>query len=1560
MLVLLIVVLLIIIRIPAVQTFLVQQASSILSDKLGTKVQIDKVNIAFFDKLVLEGLMVEDRDKDTLLYAGKMRVNISDWFFVKDKIELKYISLTDAVVYTHRSDSVWNYQFIVDYFKSPNKKQTNKKSLEFSLKELHAENVRVVQEDNWTGKHMKAQFRSLSVLADKVDFQQKNIVINEIKIVKPIFEQSDFKGNRPENYSGKIKEVIQGAPYKWNNGGWRFLLKKLQVTDGAFKNDKETARDVYADRFDGQHIHFTEINGTLDSIVFSGDTLKTIAKLSTKERGGLNVRHLNAHIKFTPEQFEFNHLLLETDKSTLKNYYSMSYEAFNKGMSNFITDVILDAAFDSSVVHSDDLAIFAPPLKNWNRSININGVFKGTIDNFMARDVTITSGLTGFKGNIALRGLPNASSTYMDIEATQLATHYKDAIQIIPALASIKSPNLNKLGAIKFKGAFTGFLDDFVTHGSLQSNLGNLYTDLNMKFPKNGIPAYSGTLTAGNFRLGELLNIPKLDNITFKGNVTGKGFNAQTLNVNFDGLIDNIVYAGKAYRNITVTGDFDPNFFVGHLAIDDEKLKISTLDGTIRLMGEDMEINADARLEYADLKMLGISNAQMNLKGDFSVNFTGSNIDNFLGFARLSNATLNHEDKKLTFDSLLLTSTYENEQKILSLKSNQIDAQLNGQFNILDLPNSFKFFLSRYYPNYIGKPNYAVSNQNFSFRIETKSVDEYVRLFDKRLKGFDNSTIEGKLDIINSDFKLNASIPEFAYEDKEFNNVQISSTGNTDNVGFDITAGNITISDSLQFPQTNIKVSSSNDLSFISIQTSADKTLNEAVLNASVQTLPDGVRIRFFPSSFILNNKQWKLERDGELTIRKNFIDANEIKFVHNDQQIIIDTELSDETDQTHLTAKLVKVHLEDFAPLFMKKPQLAGAVTGNAYLYNLFGNSAITFEGVADSFSLNEKYVGKVDLKTTLDENSGLLDFSVHAQETAYNFNLDGSVNIKDSTNALSINLDAKTFNLDLLEPYLSTIFTDLNGIAQTKLKVEGPTDRLVLTGEAFLDSASFLIAYTQCRYWVKNQTIKFNKDEIDLGNMQLKDSLQNTGTLSGKISHEFFDKLYFHNLKFETGKMLLLNTTAQHNQQFYGRVIGQAKMNISGPLTNMIMDIRGQPSAIDTSHIFLPVGETSIESSVVDYIEFVQFGELMETPRFSEKTNILVLLDIDANPACKVDVILDEETGDEIKAQGNGNISIRVGNTEPLSIRGRYVLTKGEYNFNFQTFLQMPFMLTEGGSISWNGDPYQANIDIDAEYTAKNVDVSVLATAGGYRQKEDVTIIAHLTGILQKPNIDFDINLPDKSEIKNDYIAVKKLADFKNDQAEMNKQVASLLLFNTFIAGTQSFLTAENSLNIAASTIGGMMSNLLTRMLNKELEKATKGILSTYVDINPSVNLQTAANQLQANVRAGLKLLLSKRLFILVGGNLEYNNPATLQLAKRGLLTPDITIEWLLNKDGSLRVVGFNRTSIDLTIGQRNRSGVQFSYRKDFNRLSDIFKGKKQIEALEIERRNAKTALP
>ena len=117
-----------------VQNLIVTTVSEKLSDNLKSKVSIHHIEYSFFDKMDLKGLLVEDRQKDTLLYAGSAKVNITDWFFIKNKATLKYVSLSDAVVNMKRTDSVWNYQFLVDYFSSPKKSTAKKGGIEFDIK----------------------------------------------------------------------------------------------------------------------------------------------------------------------------------------------------------------------------------------------------------------------------------------------------------------------------------------------------------------------------------------------------------------------------------------------------------------------------------------------------------------------------------------------------------------------------------------------------------------------------------------------------------------------------------------------------------------------------------------------------------------------------------------------------------------------------------------------------------------------------------------------------------------------------------------------------------------------------------------------------------------------------------------------------------------------------------------------------------------------------------------------------------------------------------------------------------------------------------------------------------------------------------------------------------------------------------------------------------------------------------------------------------------------------------------------------------------------------------
>ncbi|MFZ1307453.1 MAG: hypothetical protein WAT20_13075 [Ferruginibacter sp.] len=1541
-----------------VQNWLVTNVSRTLSKELKTKVEVKHVEFSLFNKMLVEGVLLEDKKKDTLLYAGTLKVNISDWFFFKDKPVLNYIGLSDALVNMNRTDSVWNYQFLIDYFAAPKKTGSNKNNLQLDLKILDLNNIVFNRVDGWLGQDMKGSLKKMYLVTDEVDLSKRIIAIKQIDIERPVFGLYDYTGKKPDiTIPGAVKaKITTPGQLQWNPDGWQLSIAELIVKDGTFINEKETERAAYTDHFDGQHIRFSVINGKLSNILFAKDTISAKVDLSAHEKSGFKVKQMLASMKITPDMMEFKDLSILTDKSRIGNYYVMRYENFNADMSDFLHRVKLEAFFDNSKIHSDDIAHFAPTLKTWKRLIYFNGSGKGTIDNMAASRFTLKTDNSIINGDITLKGLPDINNTFINFKSTGSQTNYKDIVAVVPSLKGAGLSQLYSLGNIRFKGNYTGFINDFVAYGDINTALGNLNADLNMKLPTGKVPSYSGKISSAGFNLGRLINNNQLGNIALNGKVKGSGFTANTLNVDFDGKIRQVSFSGYNYQNITLNGKFVKTLFTGQADIDDPNLKVVNLNGSLNLLGDSTKFSFTADLQKANLQPLNITKGVFSLSGLLNFDFKGNNIDNFLGTAKMYNATLLHDTTQLSFDYLTLNSFMDSGRKTLSVQSNEVEGNITGRFKILELPDAFSVFLNRYYPSYFKDPGYNIGDQDFSFLIKTRAVNDYVQLFENRLSGFDNSVFSGNLRLALNEFNINASVPQFSYDGKSFESIELSGKGNRDSLNTIVTVREFSVSDSLHFPNTKFILSSSNDISTIQLSTSASKTISDAQLNARVQTFTDGVKINFAPSSFILNDKKWSLAKDGEITLRRSVIQATDVRFTQGNQEIIISTEPDEQSGKANLVAKLKTVNINDFTSLILKQPRLEGILTGTLKLKDPFGKQIIEFDAEAADFRLDNKEIGTVKIKGDVNTTTGLITAKGKADNDKNKFDIDGTYNYKDSVvNKMNFALRAEKFDISILNNYLGGIFSEIKGDINTQnLRVYSGADHNYVTGTVNITEGELKIIYTQVKYKFTRETIIFNEDEIDFGMLQLRDTLNNTGTASGKLHHEFFDDFGFENIRFETGKMLLLNTASKDNSQFYGKVIGRALMTLNGPVTDMRMNINGEPSAVDSSHIYIPTGSSSQEFGKIDYIDFIEYGSKMDDEYKGKKeSNFLVSMNLKANPACKIDVILDETTGDVIKGRGNGLLNITVGSKEPLSIRGRYDITNGEYKFNFQTIMQKYFNIMDGSSITWNGDPYLAQININAEYVAKNVDLSNLSSTT--KQKQNVTIIARMSGVLNKPIIKFEFRLPATSEVSRDFFVLNKLEALKNDENEMNKQVASLLIFNSFISTNenQGFVTGGNTIGIATSTIGGIVSAWLTSLFNKELEKATNGVVSTYFDISSSLDLQSRAALLQANLSAGLKLVLTSRLVVLIGGTLDYNNPYA-QLNKKGLLTPDINIEWSLNKDGSLKVIGFNRTSVDLTQGQRNRSGIKLSYRKDFDRLSEIFapsEEKKRRRQLRLE---------
>ncbi len=1561
------------IRLPPVQTWLVSRVTTRLSNDLGTTVRIKSVDFSFFNKMLLDSTLIEDQNCDTLLFAAAVKVNITDWWFFRGKPNLQYVGLDDATIKLQRTDSVWNYQFIADYFSGTPKDPSLKDStqgLQLDLKELDFSHIHFLKRDGWRGENMDLQLGSLLLDADTISFSDKIARIRKLTFTRPEFTLSNYDGKRPTPPDDTTTIPNDPLHLRLNPAGWNITAGSVTIRNGSFRHEVP-ADSIVNKHFDGNHIYFYAVNTSFTNLRLNRDTIIAQLQLSTKERSGLEVKKLNARIRWFPEAMEFARLDLQTNRSHLSNYFAMRFKTLDD-MSDFTTRIHMDAHFTDADIESDDIAFFAPELSDWNKHIRINGDIQGTVSDLHGRQVVLSAGKnTLLNGDIHLKGLPDIQHTFIEFKSNDFRTTYQDMATLLPSLKKIEQPRIDRIEYLRFKGDFIGTIHDFITKGTIETNLGTLVTNLNMKLPAAGPSVYTGTISTDSFYLGRFLDNDNLGRIAFQGKIDGTGLKTGTLSATLDGTISSLEFNQYTYHHLQVNGAVAKKKFNGELIAGDPNLD-AHLNGLIDFSQTQPKFNFQAEVKRADLTKLNFVGKKVEFNGKFKCNFTGDDIDNFLGNASIYDASVYKNGQRVSFDSLTLESSIVDNNKTITVVSNEFDGAIVGEFSIKDLPASFQTFLNKYYPSYIKPARSVPANQNFSFVITTKKVEEYIDLFNTDLQGFNNAGLSGRIDTRNNLLDLNVDLPQFGYKHILFDNLTLKGRGSLDSLSIETTIGDVIINDSLHFPATHLMLHSSNDLSSLDITTSANQTLNSANISTRVQTLPTGVQVTFNPSTFDINSKIWTIDKDGVLTFNRNVFSADNFSVHSGDQQLLMTTHPSAEGNWNDIHADLKKINIGDFTPFVEKAERIEGLLTGSVDITNPFGKPTADFQGTAEQFRFANDSIGKLDLAANYQKSTGAIHATLHSDNKDYH--LDGQALINtDSTAAgppIDITTDVADVKVDLLEKYLGGVFSNLTGNATGKLRITGPSSHLLYLGTVQLRDASLKVVYTQCTYKIPAATIRFKPDTIDFGSFQVKDRFGHTGDLlHGRLFHHAFDDLGF-DFEMNTNRMLLLDTKATDNNQFYGTVIGKARVTLTGPEEKMVMNIKGAPT--DSSNIYLPPS-VSRESGEADFIQWKVYGSEMKKRQADRKSsNLLANLDIDANNFANVYMILDPLSGDIIKANGRGNLIMHVGTTQDLTLNGRYEIDRGSYNFTFQSFIHKPFILSEGvgNYIQWTGDPYDATIGIQAVYKAENVRFSDLGLSGtsglGITSKNvltyrgEILVTADLTGKLLSPKIDFQIDLPPNSPLKNDQDALTLLQRIQNDQNELNKQVSCLVVLNSFVPLSNSANTFDPSsaaANVVVSSISGIISNAFSRTVQARLQRIFKDN-SLRVNFNTSVyngsNLlfdnsdQNKLNYDRTNLNFSIgKSFMDEKLTLNVGSALDFGMTTQQEQAAAFQFLPDISAEYKITPDGRVALTLFYRDSYNYLSGGNhtlNSSGSSISYRRDFDRIDELFKKKKK----------------
>jgi hypothetical protein len=1552
------------IHLSSVQQYIVRYATTTLSKNLKTEINIKSVDISPFNKFILEGVLVRDKQKDTLLYAAAAKLRITDWFFLKDNITFHYIGLDKGFIHLKRVDSVWNTQFILDALSSP-KKTTSNSNIKLALEKLEITQFRFIKEDGWRGEDMNLSLAKLDLSAKDIDLKKKTININAIEIKAPTFGIKQYDGKRPAALIPKDDIYA-----RWNPDQWDIKVEQLNLANGTFSSDMQSSRPMYS-HFDEQHILFKKIDGEIKNIRLQQDTMSAQIQLKTEERSGFKINSLRALMKMHPRAMTFNELEILTPYSRIGNSFTMHYTSFNDDMLYFITRIKLDGRFSNSHVNFKDIAFFAPEVKTLDLELDLDGHATGTISNLKSSDLQIKYGKnTVLTGNFSMTGLPDPQELRYKLENTQINTSPEDVFTFYPNLRKIKNIHLEALGNSTFQGEINGNIKDLTVQGNLASASGMINTKLNLYdiASKNIKIDLAGELV--KFNASKLLDINQLGAASGKFTLSSK----QSQDINVESNITSLFFNNYLYSNISVSGKYKNKSIESRLSIRDNNIEAG-LALKINLGEEMPKTTLDAQILSSNLKNLTLTTLPLKFAGRARAEIVGNTLENIMGNLKFYDLIIFKNDQGYVMDSLMAYTQIRNNYRTFNLHGSDIEVNMQGNFEFAQLGPTFSQYFSQFYPLYFNQNTSLTKDQDISFDITLKNTSAFLKILNNGISGFNNSTLSGSINTKNRLFSIDAQVPKFTYKKIAVYDYTIKGQGNYDSLMIKSKASSLVFNDSLSFPNNEITIHASHEQSLVDINTFSEQSEYGAKLSASVSNLDEGVLIHFNPSSLVFNEKTWHIEKDGEILISKSKLNATNFKISNGEQVISVLAFPPEANTPQNIILALTKVNLGDLLPFVLKEPRIQGITTGDLTIEDPFDKLKLYLNAQTDKTRFEDDSIGITTINAFWDNTEKRASYFVESNNPDYLFGIKGKLNLADSTkNEIDTDLDIKNVQLSILERYLGVVFSNMEGVCNGKLRIHGKLEEPDLTGEVKVNNGKLTIAYSQCTYQLLDPVIVFKPDMINFGTIELKDIYGNQALLKGTLEHHFF-KNFKYNITANSKKILVLNTRKENNNLFHGKAIAKFNFSFLGPEDNMQMNISGTP--VDTSTINILTSGGSKQTADVDYIVWKTIGQEMKSDKRLNNENLTIDLDLTASPLLRMNVVLDELTGDIISGIGNGNLKIHTGTTEKLSILGRYNIESGNYNFNFQDIFKKPFKLVGDGNsyISWTGDPYNADINIDATYLAEKVRMSTLftdpsnSTISGVssdvlREISDVEVRCKLTGTLNRPNPTFQIVIPQGSSVRNNTTIDSKIKTINRDALEVSKQATYLIVFKSF-APQAAVVASDLNSELINTTISGVINGILSSSIQNFFSKVLGAAVD--VNLNYSRTLMTAdgtntgnsgnPNNFRENVSLQfIKSLVNDKLIISFGSDFNFSSVGGSTFAgntQSFLFLPDVNVEYKITPDGKFRTSFFYRSNFDLlsTSGKRDRTGGNVSFRTEFDRL---FERKKKITPLLTETNN------
>jgi hypothetical protein len=1370
--------------------------------------------------------------------------------------------------------------------------------------------------------------------------KSKTIFFQHAGILNPVFHLRQYEGEEINNLQFILDYFATDDTTKTGKQTVKFRIKNVYMRNAEFSFRNENKEKSGNEQIDFNDLHLSKITLFAGNIVL-GDTISAdIHQFSFIEKSGFRMQNFKSQFKFCNTFLEASKMNLNTGKTNLSGYIKLKY-SHTKDFNDFVNLVSIESDFQKSRLDFSDLRSFSASIPPLNSKLLFSGKINGTVSNLTTRNLFLQTGLyTRMVLDCMIIGLPDINETFFDLNIQQLQTRASDIIRILNDL-QIESgtfKELNTLARFDIRGSFIGFINSFYADFALNSDIGGISGKMSFKDPDRSMPSYNGKLQTTAFDLGKLLQNDLLGIVTSDLEVNGQGTELRSMKVWAKGTITEMGFNGYNYSGIILNAEMDKGLFDGNINIQDPNLHFD-FNGSISFAAEKPSFSFVADVEHANLNKLNLNrnDAPAMISGRFTFNGTGSSPDDFLGQVDLQDIQYHEGEIRYSVQYISLQQVpLGDDTKRLTVESDIADGFLEGKYHFNEIPEIASRFISEYIARTFSDSTTTESTQmdlNIHFDFRVKNFETISSLFIPQLKVSPGTEVNGRFNSQTNALFVSVSSGLLTFDHIKFKNSSFDIETFSKNIYFTAISDKISYHDSLfieNFIGSGIMYS--DNINFSLYWDNYDLTSNTSGDLKGFILFPDSSTtiVNMASSNFTYQNRQWRIIEDNSIIFSKNTLQVNNFRMQRENQEITVHGTTSDLiTDGLKFTFRDVELeNLETILSQF--NFAVDGRLNGTVEIKNLFSNLFFTSHLTIGDFIYEQKNYGDILIVSEYNNTEKSLYAEIKSTFSSNDRSYEpllasGHYYFDRPGNELDFKCKLSALELKLVEPFLAGQLRIIEGKTSGEITVRGDVRKPEVNGSFWFMRGIAHVNYLNTIFVLKD-TIHLSQDKIFAKNFQIADGRGKNAYADIMITHNNFNDFRL-DIKLQTEEdFVFMNTGPSDNEVFYGTIVANGYVHITGKPDDVLMNISARTGR--GTQFFLPMDAASsvYESNFITFVKKGELKELISQPSTKAGLGFRMYLDLEVTPDAEMQIIFDPKIGDIMRGKAKGNLRIDFDIKGDFIMFGELELVDGDYLFTLENVINKRFFIQPGGTIKWEGNPYNAIIDINTFYPTRTrlfELVSHIDSSEIYRKKIPVNLELNLKNNLMTPDISFNITLPQSDENTRN---IMKSA-ISSDQ-ELNRQVFALLILNSFVQPEASF-SAPISQGMGTTTlefVSNQFSNWLSQ-ISKDFDigvnyRQGSELTTDEVEILFSTQVINERVRIEGNIGVG-------------GNQVGVENPSGQQVLG------DVSIEYRLTPDGRIYLRAFNRSNTFdvITENAPYTQGVSVFFRKDFDKLRELF---------------------